>query len=135
MKPESLILLFLHCGLTIAREVCSKELNLLVDTGSTITRISSDDFGSVQKNKILEPAPYDVLLADGTSLSGRNQITSYFGHGLFFNHNDKKPFESSKLKCWNWGELGHTQYKCRKPAENNDSAHQKPTAQNTSQSN
>ena len=52
-----------------------------------------------------------------------------------FNHNDKKPFDCFKLKCWNCGELGHTQYKCPKPAENKDSSHQKPIAQNTSQSN
>ena len=52
-----------------------------------------------------------------------------------FNHNDRKPFDRSKLKCWNCGELGHTQYKWPKPAENKDSSHQKPIAQNTSQSN
>ena len=26
-----------------------------------------------------------------------------------FNHNEKTPFDRSNLKCWNCGELGHTQ--------------------------
>ena len=45
----------------------------MVDTGSAITLIASDIFDSFQKNTILEPVPYDVLLADGTSLSVKGQ--------------------------------------------------------------
>ena len=42
------------------------------DTESAIT-LSSDVFDSFQKNTILEPVPYDVLLDDGTSLSMKGQ--------------------------------------------------------------
>ena len=58
----------------MAGEICSKELNFLVDTGSAITLLSTDIFESFENDIKLEPVQYGVLLADGTSLPVKGQI-------------------------------------------------------------